>query len=111
MMITVALPQGWSEFALQEVGEERLRAVVTQFLRGTMQLPLDPGEGPEVFQLYVPEHFDDYFGLNGHQPDVVVRRALAAFVSAAQRQAAAQQRGRGEKTQDDSSWNPARAAF
>lgn len=111
MMVTVALPQGWSEFARQKVGEERLRAAVIQFLRGSVQLPADPGEGPELFQLYVPEDFDDYFGLNGHHPEMVVRRALAAFVSAARRQAPVQQRARGEKTQDDSAWSPARAAL
>lgn len=47
MMVTVALPQGWSQFARDVVGEDRLRATVVRFLRGMLQLPSDPGEGPE----------------------------------------------------------------
>lgn len=111
MTLTVALPQGWSQFARQGVGEERLRAAVIRFLQGSLQLPSDPGEGPEVSQFHLPEEVRDYCGLNGHLPEVVVRRALAAFVLAAQKQAGSGQGPEGKKAQDDSSWNPAHAAL
>lgn len=107
MMITVSLPQGWARFAQQITGDARFRATVIQFVRGGLQLPSDPGEGPEVFSFYLPDDHYDEFGLNGHSPDSVVRRALAAFVNAAQKQPSSQ-RSPGE-AQDDP-WTPARAA-
>jgi hypothetical protein len=107
MMITVGLPQGWARFAQQVGGDERLRAMVIQFVRGGLQLPSDPGDGPEIFSFYLPDDLYDEFGLNGHSPDSAVRRALAAFVNAAQKQPSSQ-RSLGE-TQDDP-WSPARAA-
>ncbi|HKS75087.1 MAG TPA: hypothetical protein VJQ82_17905, partial [Terriglobales bacterium] len=75
------------------------------------QLPSDPGEGPEVFQLHLPEEVHDYCGFNGHLSEIAVRRALAAFVLAAQKQAASQQGPEGKKPQDDLSWSPAHAAW
>ena len=108
MMITVGLPQGWARFAQQVGGDERFRATVIQFVRGSIQLPSDPGDGPELFSFYLPDDLYDEFGLNGHSPDSVVRRTLAAFVNATQKRPPSQ-RALGEMQEDP--WSPARAAF
>ncbi len=82
MMLNVAVPAGWHNFERQ-IGDQPIRQVVEQFALGIVNLPRDPGEGPEVLPFALDDNIVHRLG--GRQvAEVAVRRVLAAFVADAQ---------------------------
>ncbi len=82
MMLNVAVPAGWHNFERQ-IGDQPIRQVVEQFALGMVNLPSDPGEGPEVLPFALDDNIVHRLG--GKQvAEVAVRRVLAAFVADAQ---------------------------
>ena len=78
-MLNVAVPAGWHAIERQ-IGEEPIRQVVQQFALGMVNLPNDPGGGPEVLSFALAENTVDELG-GSVAAESAVRRVIADFIA------------------------------
>ncbi len=79
MMLNVAVPSGWRTLERQ-IGDQRIRQVIEQLALGIVNLPSDPGGGPDLLPFALDENTVNRLG-GTEAAAAAVRRAMAAFVA------------------------------